>query len=114
MPEFWRQNSNKLHRKLSRAESSLPKAEIVDYNRTLTPKSSYSSSYSAKDFVALLAQERAQQKQLQRRETQESLQLFNPLQSSPPSPPPPTSSDVLVVGAGPAGLMLAYEIHPPF
>ncbi|TLD26273.1 FAD monooxygenase-like protein [Venturia nashicola] len=121
MPEFWRQNSQKLHRKLSRADISPQNTETVDYHRTLTPKSSYSSSYSAKDFNALLPQERAQQKQLQWRETQESLQLFDPLQrsalqqfdlnlQSPPSPPPPTSSDVLVVGAGPAGLMLACNL----
>lgn len=114
MPEYWRQNSNKLQRKLSRAENSSQKTETFDYHRTLTPKSSHSSSYSAKDFIALLAQERAQQKQLQRGETQESLQLFNPHRQSPPSPPPPTSSDVLVVGAGPAGLMLVYELFLPF
>lgn len=117
MPEFWRHNS-KRHRKLSRAEASLEKQELVDYHRNLTPKSSYSSSYSAKDFTALLAQERALQKQLQRVETQDSIQpfnplrrsqsvlVFNPLGQSPPSPPPPVCSDVLVVGAGPAGLML--------
>ncbi|KAE9965500.1 hypothetical protein BLS_007612 [Venturia inaequalis] len=119
MPEFWRQNSNKLQRRPSRADTSPQtshantspqKTETADYHRTLTPKSSYSSTYSAKDFITLLAQERAQQKQHQRRETQESLQLFNPLQQPPPSPPPPISSDVLVVGAGPAGLMLACNL----
>jgi hypothetical protein len=110
MPEFWRQNSK--HRKPSRAEGPPRKAEAVDSYRTLTPKSSYSSSYSAKDF-SVLAQERSHQKKLKRVETQETLQFFNPLQQSPPSPPPSISSDVLVVGAGPAGLMLAYgEFYP--
>jgi NADPH-dependent glutamate synthase beta subunit-like oxidoreductase len=108
MPEFWRQNSK--HRKLSRTDNLL-KTDFVDSHRTLTPKSSYSSSYSGKDF-SVLAQERSHQKKLERVETQETLQLFNPLRQSPPSPPPPISSDVLVVGAGPAGLMLAYgEFH---
>lgn len=108
MPEFWRQNSK--HRKLSRTNNLL-KTDFVDSHRTLTPKSSYSSSYSGKDF-SVLAQERSHQKKLERVETQETLQLFNPLRQSPPSPPPPISSDVLVVGAGPAGLMLVYgEFH---
>jgi NADPH-dependent 2,4-dienoyl-CoA reductase/sulfur reductase-like enzyme len=107
MPEFWRQNSK--HRKLSRAEAPPQKAEAIDSYRTLTPKSSISSSYSAKDVAALFAQERSHQKKRERVETSETLQLFNPLRQSPPSPPPPISSDVLVVGAGPAGLMLAYE-----
>lgn len=111
MPEFWRHNSK--HRKLSRAEDPPRKAEAVESYRTLTPKSSYSSSYSAKDF-SILAQERSHQKQLERVETQETLQLFNPLRQSPPSPPPVVSSDVLIVGAGPAGLMLAYGIFGSF
>jgi phenol 2-monooxygenase len=109
MPEFWRQSSKQ--RKLSRVDISLQRAESVDPYRSITPKSSYSSSsYSAKDFSIFLAQERSHQKRLERVETQETLQLFNPLRQSPPSPPPPISSDVLVVGAGPAGLMLAYAI----
>jgi NADPH-dependent 2,4-dienoyl-CoA reductase/sulfur reductase-like enzyme len=45
---------------------------------------------------------------IQTRQSMKSLRKHqHPLRQSPPTPPRPVCSDVLVVGAGPAGLMLA-------
>jgi hypothetical protein len=126
MPQFWRSTSQKKrhdHQSIStssRPSSSRPTSsrpsrrpssgrpdvqhEFSDPVRNLSPKD------SAKDLSALVPHfdQLELKERLERIQSIKSLRKNpHPLRQAPPTPPPPVSSDVLVVGAGPAGLMLA-------
>jgi hypothetical protein len=126
MPQFWRTTSqkkrydNRSTSTSSRPSSSRPTSskpsrrassgrhevqhEYSDPVRNLSPKD------SAKDLSVLVPHfdQLELKERLERIQSVKSLRKHgHPLRQAPPTPPPPVSSDVLVVGAGPAGLMLA-------
>jgi hypothetical protein len=124
MPQFWRSTSTsqkKRHDQQSLSSSSRPsssrpssqrpsrrassgKHDVRDPARSLSPKD------SAKDLSAVIPifDQLELKERLEHVQSLRSLRKYHhPLRQAPPTPPPPVCTDVLVVGAGPAGLMLA-------
>jgi hypothetical protein len=122
MPQFWRSISQKRrHDQQSTSTSSRPSSSRPTSskpsrrpssrkNDVHDPSKNFSPRDSAKDLSEIIPHfdQLELNQRLEHVQSIKSLRTHeHPLRQAPPTPPLPVSSDVLVVGAGPAGLMLA-------